>query len=108
MINPRSHIRRKHEYRRTFVRHGATIGANATILCGVTLGAWCFIGAGAVVTRNVPPHALMTGVPARVTGWVCECGVKLDDNVTELTCPADGNRYARRGETLTRITEESE
>ncbi len=108
VINPRSHIRRKHEYRRTFVRHGATIGANATILCGVTLGAWCFIGAGAVVTRNVPPHALMTGVPARVTGWVCECGVKLDDNVTELTCPADGNRYARRGETLTRITEESE
>jgi UDP-2-acetamido-3-amino-2,3-dideoxy-glucuronate N-acetyltransferase len=108
VINPRSHVPRKNEFKHTFVRHGATIGANATIVCGVTLGAYCFIGAGAVVTKNVPPHALVTGVPAKITGWVCECGVKLDDGLMELTCPADGNRYSRRGEKLTRITEANE
>ena len=108
VINPRSHVPRKNEFKHTFVRHGATIGANATIVCGVTLGAYCFIGAGAVVTKHVPPHALVTGVPARITGWVCECGVKLDDGLMELTCPADGNRYLRRGEKLTRITGENE
>jgi UDP-2-acetamido-3-amino-2,3-dideoxy-glucuronate N-acetyltransferase len=108
VINPRSHVPRKDEFKHTFVRHGSTIGANATIVCGVTLGAYCFIGAGAVVTKNVPPHALMTGVPARISGWVCECGVKLDDGLMELTCPADGKRYSRRGDKLTRITEENE
>ena len=108
VINPRSHVPRRDEFKHTFVRHGATIGANATIVCGVTLGAYCFIGAGAVVTKNVPPHALVTGVPAKITGWVCECGVKLDDGLMELTCPADGRRYSRRGEKLTRITEENE
>jgi UDP-2-acetamido-3-amino-2,3-dideoxy-glucuronate N-acetyltransferase len=106
VINPRSHVPRRHEFQRTHVRHGATIGANATIVCGVTLGKYCFIGAGAVVTKDVPAHALMTGVPAKLTGWVCECGVKLEDGLMELTCPADGNRYARRGDRLTRITEE--
>jgi UDP-2-acetamido-3-amino-2,3-dideoxy-glucuronate N-acetyltransferase len=108
VINPRSHVPRKDEFKHTFVRHGSTIGANATIVCGVTLGAYCFIGAGAVVTKNVPPHALMTGVPARISGWVCERGVKLDDGLMELTCPADGKRYSRRGDKLTRITEENE
>ena len=77
VVNPRSHVSRKHEYRRTLVRRGASIGANATVVCGVTLGAYCFIGAGAVVTKDVPAYALMTGVPERRTGWMCACGEKL-------------------------------
>lgn len=77
VINPRSHVSRKHEYRRTLVRRGASIGANATVVCGATLGKYCFIGAGAVVTRDVPDYALMTGVPAKQIGWVCNCGNRL-------------------------------
>ena len=77
VINPRSHVSRKHEYRRTLVRRGASIGANATIVCGVTLGEYCMVGAGAVVTRDVPAYALVTGVPARRSGWVCACGIRL-------------------------------
>jgi len=107
VINPRSHVPRKNEYRRTLVRRGASIGANATILCGVTIGAYSFVGAGAVVTKDVPAHALVTGVPARLAGWVCECGVKLEDGLMELTCPEDGRRYTRRGDKLTRVTEEN-
>ena len=107
VINPRSHVSRKNEYQRTLVRRGATIGANATVICGVTLGQYCFVGAGAVVTKDVPPHALVTGVPARISGWVCACGEKLEDGLMELSCPADGMRYVRRGEKLTRVTEEN-
>ena len=77
VINPRSHVSRKHEYRRTLVRRGASIGANATIVCGVTLGEYCMVGAGAVVTRDVLAYALVTGVPARRSGWVCACGARL-------------------------------
>ena len=72
-----NNVSRKHEYRNTLVRKGASIGANATVVCGTTIGRYAFIGAGAVVSRNVPDHALMVGVPARRTGWVCQCGVKL-------------------------------
>ena len=84
VINPRSHISRKHEFRNTLVKKGTTIGANATIVCGHTLGAYSFIGAGAVITKNVPDHALMLGNPAVQKGWVCSCGVRLYD---DLTCP---------------------
>jgi UDP-2-acetamido-3-amino-2,3-dideoxy-glucuronate N-acetyltransferase len=90
VINPRSHVLRKHEYRTTLVKKGASIGANATIVCGTTLGEYCFIGAGAVVTKDVPPHALMVGVPAKQTGWICECGIRLD---ASLDCKACGKSY---------------
>lgn len=99
VINPRSHVSRKHAYARTLVRRGATIGANATILCGTTLGAYCFIGAGAVVTKDVPDYALMTGVPARRTGWVCACGEVLRGS-GELACAACGARYSELGGAL--------
>ena len=77
VMNPRSHVSRKNEYRRTLVRRGASIGANATIVCGTTLGEYAFIGAGAVVAQDVPAFALMVGVPARRVGWMCQCGERL-------------------------------
>jgi UDP-2-acetamido-3-amino-2,3-dideoxy-glucuronate N-acetyltransferase len=77
VINPRSHVSRRDEYQRTLVKRGATLGANSTILCGHTIGRYAFIGAGAVVTREVPDYALVVGNPGRVAGWMCECGVKL-------------------------------
>jgi UDP-2-acetamido-3-amino-2,3-dideoxy-glucuronate N-acetyltransferase len=78
VVNPRAFIERKHEYRATVVRRGASLGANCTIVCGYEIGEYAFIGAGAVVTSNVPAYALMKGVPARPAGWVCACGVRLD------------------------------
>ncbi len=93
VVNPRSHVPRREEFRRTLVRKGASIGANATVVCGVTLGEYCFIGAGAVVTKDVAAYALMTGVPARRTGWVCQCGVKLPDGQGTLRCGACGLAY---------------
>jgi UDP-2-acetamido-3-amino-2,3-dideoxy-glucuronate N-acetyltransferase len=88
--NPRAEIERKTEFRKTLVKRGATIGANATIICGRTLGAYCFIGAGAVVTDDVPDYALVVGVPAKRIGWISRAGVKLDGN---LVCPLEGTRY---------------
>lgn len=88
VINPRSHISRKHEFRPTLVREGATLGANATIVCGVTIGRFSFVGAGAVVTKDVPDYALVYGNPAGQHGWMCACGVKLRLN---------GRRGAQRG-----------
>lgn len=93
VINPRSQVSRKDEYQRTLVRRGATIGANATIVCGVTLGAYSFIGAGAVVTDDVPAYGLMLGVPARRVGWICACGVRLPEAGGVPTCGACGARY---------------
>lgn len=93
VINPRSHVSRKAEYRRTLVRRGASIGANATIVCGVTLGEYCFVGAGAVVTRDVPDFALVVGNPARQRGFMCRCGVRLEGG---LGCRACGAAYAER------------
>lgn len=92
VINPRSHVSRRDEFLRTLVRRGASIGANATILCGTTLGEYCFVGAGAVVTADVPAFSLVTGVPARRTGWVCICGVTLRGSGA-LTCGACQRRY---------------
>jgi len=99
VINPRSHVSRKDEYRRTLVKRGASIGANATILCGTTLGEYCFVGAGAVVTKDVPAYALVTGVPARRTGWVCACGVTLRGAKT-LVCSVCGARYTEAAGSL--------
>jgi UDP-2-acetamido-3-amino-2,3-dideoxy-glucuronate N-acetyltransferase len=85
VYNPRSAITRKNEYRPTIVRKGATLGANCTIVCGVTLGEYAFVGAGAVVNRDVPAYALMLGVPAKKIGWMCECGTQLHGK-GQVTC----------------------
>ncbi len=100
VINPRSFIERKNEYLRTTVKKGASIGANATIVCGVTLGMYCFIGAGSVVTKDVPDYALVYGVPARRTGWVCMCGERLENYV----CPSCGRKYEKGESGLICIT----
>ena len=92
VMNPRSHVPRKSEYRRTLVKRGGSIGANATIICGITLGEYAFIGAGAVVTSDVPAYGLMVGVPARRVGWMCQCGERLPDS-GEGTCAACGSTY---------------
>ncbi len=94
VINPRSHIIRRQEYRHTLVRKGASIGANATVVCGTTIGEYAFIGAGAVVTHDVPDYALLVGVPARQVGWVCYCGVRLPGASSAPACPACGRRYS--------------
>jgi UDP-2-acetamido-3-amino-2,3-dideoxy-glucuronate N-acetyltransferase len=93
VMNPRSYIARKQEYRRTLVKRGATLGANCTVVCGTTIGQYSFIGAGAVVTRDVPDYALMKGVPARQAGWMCYCGVSLPDKDREIDCTACGRHY---------------
>jgi UDP-2-acetamido-3-amino-2,3-dideoxy-glucuronate N-acetyltransferase len=91
VINPRAFIERKSEFKTTLVQKGATLGANATIICGVTVGAYALIGAGSVVTKDVPAHAMIYGVPARQGGWVCRCGVSLP--VETLLCPECGSLY---------------
>jgi UDP-2-acetamido-3-amino-2,3-dideoxy-glucuronate N-acetyltransferase len=93
VINPRSHVSRKHEYKNTLVKRGASIGANATIVCGHTIGEYAFIGAGAVVTRDVPAYALMYGSPARQHGWVCQCGEQLPKDFEHARCAACGHEY---------------
>ena len=95
VTNPRSQILRHHLYEKTVVRRGASIGANATIVCGVTLGEYAFIGAGAVVTRDVRPYALMAGVPAKQIGWMCRCGTRLPD-AGAGRCDACGTVYELR------------
>jgi UDP-2-acetamido-3-amino-2,3-dideoxy-glucuronate N-acetyltransferase len=90
VINPRAHVSRKTEFRATVVKQGATIGANATIVCGHTIGAYAFVAAGAVVTSDIPEYALVVGVPARRVGWISRSGERLGD---DLVCPRDGSRY---------------
>jgi UDP-2-acetamido-3-amino-2,3-dideoxy-glucuronate N-acetyltransferase len=103
VTNPRSHVSRKSEYRRTLVRRGATIGANATIVCGSTLGEYAFIGAGAVVRGDVPAYALMVGVPARRVGWMCQCGTRLQLQGGAGRCIACGASYQEEGALLRQI-----
>ena len=96
VINPRSHVSRKDEYRQTLVKRGASLGANCTVVCGHTIGAYAFIGAGAVVTKDVPDYALLVGNPARITGRMCQCGVKLASGASppaQVACPACGAAY---------------
>jgi UDP-2-acetamido-3-amino-2,3-dideoxy-glucuronate N-acetyltransferase len=100
VTNPRSHVSRKSEYQRTLVKRGGTIGANATIVCGVTLGEYAFVGAGAVVTSDVPAYGLMVGVPARRVGWMCQCGERLRPGGPQATCARCGASYTESGGTL--------
>jgi UDP-2-acetamido-3-amino-2,3-dideoxy-glucuronate N-acetyltransferase len=103
VINPRSHVSRKDEYRDTLVQRGATLGANATIVCGHTIGRYAFVGAGAVVTKPVPDYALVIGNPGRVAGWVCACGVKLAAGSRppeQVTCAVCGTPYRAEGNAL--------
>ncbi len=101
VVNPRSHVSRRDEYKQTFVRRGASLGANSTIVCGIEIGRYAFIGAGSVVTRDVPDFALIYGNPARVRAWMCACGVKLSlsvNNAREAArCEACGKEYVRNG-----------
>lgn len=90
VVNPRAHVSRKSEFKKTLVGRGATIGANATIVCGHSIGAYAFVAAGAVVTGNVPDYALVAGVPARRIGWMSKAGEKLG---SDLICPREGTRY---------------
>jgi len=105
VYNPRAAVTRKDEYRRTLVKRGATLGANCTVVCGITVGEYAFVGAGAVVNRDVPPFALMVGVPARHAGWMSRFGERLAlplrgeaEAQIEAVCPHTGDRYRLRGE----------
>lgn len=101
--NPRAEVNRRGEFLKTLVKRGTTIGANATIVCGHTLGEYCFIAAGAVVTQDVPDFALMAGVPAKRIGWMSRSGEKLGD---DLVCPGTGERYQLKGDNQLVLIEE--
>lgn len=107
VINPRSHIERKSEYMQTLVKKGASLGANCTIVCGTTIGQYAFIGAGAVVAKDVPDYALVVGIPGRVVGWMCQCGIKLsfvasdEMGAQRAQCEICGTRYEKRGKIVT-------
>ena len=107
VVNPRSHIERKDEYQQTLVKKGASLGANSTVVCGYTIGRYAFTGAGAVVAKDVPDYALVVGVPGRVVGWMCQCGIKLSFNpvdepgVNRAHCQSCGTHYVKRGDLVT-------
>jgi UDP-2-acetamido-3-amino-2,3-dideoxy-glucuronate N-acetyltransferase len=100
VINPRSHVNRKNEYQRTLIRRGASLGANSTIVCGTTVGEYAFVGAGAVVTKDIPAHALVVGCPAHQIGWMCQCGVRLTIQEGKAQCESCGLTYELTGETI--------
>jgi len=104
VINPRSHVTRRHEFQQTLVRQGASLGANSTVVCGHVIGRFAFVGAGAVVTRDIPDFALVVGNPGRVAGWICRCGVKLESGArvpAKATCRSCGTEYRADGDALT-------
>ena len=107
VYNPRALIERKDQYRNTLVKKGATLGANCTIVCGVTVGEYAFVAAGAVITKNVKPYALMAGVPAKQTGWISQYGEKiplpLKGKSDHYTCPHTGQDYQLRGDQLIEV-----
>ncbi|MFC1978761.1 acyltransferase [Chloroflexota bacterium] len=104
VINPRSHVSRKHEYKPTLVKKGASIGANATIVCGNMIGRYALIGAGAVVTKDVPDYAIVYGNPSEIKGWICDCGVKLEFNGGEhAVCSECGKEYEKKGLKVERV-----
>ena len=108
VINPRSHIPRKDEYKTTRVKQGASIGANATVVCGTTLGRYCFVGAGSVITKDVPDYAMVYGNPARLHGWVCYCGTKLQfvtstNEPVNAECSACGRLYTHQGQEVKQL-----
>ena len=110
VINPRSHVARKDEYKTTLVRKGASLGANRTVVCGVTIGRYTFVGAGAAVTRDVPDYALVFGNPARLRGWICACGIKLDFPAAaeaNARCSACGSLYVLSGGQVSQVSEET-
>src|SRR5213593_4466390 len=108
VINPRSQIERKLEYQRTLVKQGASLGANSTIVCGVVIGEYAFVAAGAVVTRDVSPYALVMGVPARQVGWMCRCGVRLTESGEIFRCSACGELYSMQEGKLRTVIPASE
>jgi Serine acetyltransferase len=93
VYNPRAFVERKHKFKKTIVRKGATIGANATIICGVTIGKYALVGAGAVVKSSIPDHAIVVGIPAKQIGWACKCGVSLKSDCSHYICNSCGNEY---------------
>ena len=101
VVNPRSHVIRRDEYKTTLVRRGASLGANSTVVCGVTVGRYAFVGAGSVVTRDIPDYALVYGNPGRIQGWMCACGIRLEFNgalAGRSTCRACGADYQKSGQ----------
>jgi UDP-2-acetamido-3-amino-2,3-dideoxy-glucuronate N-acetyltransferase len=100
VFNPRAHISRKHAYRDTLIRRGVTIGANATIVCGNTIGEYAFVGSGAVITHDVLPYALVYGNPAKQRGWMCQCGEKLDVRKKNIFCQSCSNQYILENKVL--------
>ena len=108
VVNPRSHVIRRDEYKTTLVRRGASMGANSTIVCGITIGRYAFVGAGSVVTRDLPDYALVFGNPAKIRGWMCACGIKLgfgvDAGEESGHCDACGKTYRRKGQLVEEIS----
>jgi UDP-2-acetamido-3-amino-2,3-dideoxy-glucuronate N-acetyltransferase len=110
VLNPRSHWPRKDEYRKTLVKKGTSLGANSTIVCGTTIGRYAFIGAGALVTKDIPDYALAYGVPAKIMGWMCYCGRKLpfsesSDSNEKKSCKHCSRKYVKKGNEVLEISE---